>query len=476
MTTPPGTPDLSTPAARRIGDWVAGLRRADIPKPVAEVALSCIVDTLGVALAGAGSEAGVLAADVARDTYAPGPAPLLAGGRLGMEGAAFANAAAAHALDFDDNSYAGFVHGSAVVVPAALAATGMAGGTGSDLLTSVVAGAEAQYALAEAVGNGVYHAGWWTTALFGTVGAAAAAAKALGLDGRSAADAVAFALCGTGGLRACFGTGAKPLLAAQAAANGVRAARLAARGLTVPHGVVEDPRGFARLVAENRFDPAALDSLGGRWRLLDPGIDTKLYPVCLSAHAAMDAVRDLMAERRLTAGDIAAVHCRVPPVVAANQTYDRPATAGEARISQHLAVACVMLHGTLTLEHLSRTTLADPVLAALIGRIAMEADPAWNADADRARLAPEGAEVTVETVAGERITRFCPSARGTVARPLSAAEHAAKFKGCAAHAIGPAGAENLHLRLQGLELETDLPSLLHLCTMPAIHDPDEKPS
>lgn len=476
MTTPPDTPALPTPAARRIGDWVAGLRRADIPEPVAAVALSCIVDTLGVALAGAGTEAAVLAADVARDTYTPGPAPLLAGGRLCMEGAAFANVAAAHALDFDDNSYAGFVHGSAVVVPTALAATGMAGGTGSDLLTAVVAGAEAQYALAEAVGNGVYHAGWWTTALFGTVGAAAATAKALGLDGRSAADAVAFALCGTGGLRACFGTGAKPLLAAQAAANGVRAARLAARGLTVPHGVVEDPRGFARLVAEDRFDPAALESLKQRWRLLDPGIDTKLYPVCLSAHAAMDALRDLMAERRLGAADIASVHCRVPPVVAANLTYERPATAGEARFSLHFAVACVMLHGTLTLEHLSRTMLTDPAIGAVIGRVSMTADPDWDADADRTRLAPEGAEVTVETVAGERITRFCPSARGTVARPLSAAEHAAKFKSCAARAVGTEGAEQLHLKLQSLELEADLSSLLQLCTMPTIHDPDEKRS
>ncbi|MBY6266285.1 MmgE/PrpD family protein, partial [Azospirillum sp. 412522] len=214
MTLPPD--DVPSPAAavRRIGDWVAGLRRSDIPEPAAAVALDCIVDTLGVALAGTGEAAARLAAEEARASHATGPSRLLAGGRLCAEGAAFANVAAAHALDFDDNSYAGFVHGSAIVVPAALAMVEAAGGTGSDLLTAVTAGAEAQYALAEAVGNGVYHDGWWTTALFGTVGAAASAAKALGLDGRAAADAIAFALCGTGGLRACFGTGAKPLLAA----------------------------------------------------------------------------------------------------------------------------------------------------------------------------------------------------------------------------------------------------------------------
>ncbi|WP_434625065.1 MmgE/PrpD family protein [Azospirillum sp. B2RO_4] len=459
MTLPPDDLPATATAARQIGDWVAGLRRSDVPEAASAVALDCIVDTLGVALAGTGEAAARLAADEARESYAAGPSRLLTGGRLCAEGAAFANVAAAHALDFDDNSYAGFVHGSAVVVPTALAMVEAADGTGSDLLTAVVAGAEAQYALAEAVGNGVYHAGWWTTALFGTVGAAATAAKALGLDGRTAADAIAFALCGTGGLRACFGTGAKPLLAAQAAANGVRAARLAARGLTVPHAVVEDPRGFARLIAAGRFDPTALDALGQRWRLLAPGIDTKLYPVCLSAHAAIDAVRDLMAERGLTAGDIRTIHCRVPPVVAANLTYDRPETSGEARFSLPFAVACAMLHGTLALEHLNEAALADPVLRHAIGRVHMMADPAWNADPDRARTAPEGAEVSIETTSGERFVRFCASARGTVARPLSAAEHSAKFLTCAARAVGPIGAERLHRKLRRLEAESDLSRL-----------------
>ncbi|KAA0587497.1 MmgE/PrpD family protein (plasmid) [Azospirillum oryzae] len=461
MTPPPD--DLPSPAAaRQIGDWVAGLQRSNVPEPTAAVALDCIVDTLGVALAGTKEAATRLAADEALESYAAGPSRLLIGGRLCAEGAAFANVAAAHALDFDDNSYAGFVHGSAVVVPTALAMVEAAGGTGSDLLTAVVAGAEAQYALAEAVGNGVYHDGWWTTALFGTVGAAAASAKALGLNGRVAADAIAFALCGTGGLRACFGTGAKPLLAAQAAANGVRAARLAARGLTVPHAVVEDPRGFARLIAASNFDPTTLDALGQRWRLLDPGIDTKLYPVCLSAHAAIDAVRDLMAERGLAPSDIRTVNCRVPPVVAANLTYDRPMTSGEARFSLPFAVACAMLHGTLTLDHLDEATLADPVMREAIDRVCMTADPEWNADPGRARTAPEGAEVGIETTSGERFVRFCPSARGTVARPLSAVEHAAKFLTCAALAVGQDGAERLHRKLRRLEAESDLSRLFDL--------------
>lgn len=456
----PTTQPTTQPAARLIGHWLAGLERAGIPDDVASAARACIIDTLGVALAGVGTDTARLARGEALDIHAAGPSTLLGGGRLCAEGAAFANTAAAHALDFDDNSYAGFVHGSAVVVPTALAAVEAAGGTGADLLTAVVAGAEAEYALAVALGNGVYEAGWWTTALFGVVGAAATAAKAFRLDGDRAADAVAFALCGAGGMRACFGTGAKPLLAAQAAANGLRAARLAKRGGAVPHIVVEDPRGFARLVAQGRFDPTALAALGRRWHLLDPGIDTKAYPVCLSSHAAADAVRDLMTEHRLPPSDITAVRCVVPPLVAANLTYDRPATPGEARFSLPFAVACVMLHGDLTLDHLTTATLADPHLHAAMERVSMRPDPGWNADPDRARLAPEGADVTVETATGRTFRRFCASARGTVARPLSAQEHAGKFHDCAGRAMGPEAAARLHRKLLDIDALPRLDGLL----------------
>ncbi|NUB13092.1 MmgE/PrpD family protein, partial [Azospirillum brasilense] len=238
------------------------------------------------------------------------------------------------------------------------------------------------------------------------------------------------------------------------------AGRLAKCGGAVPHRLVADPGGFTRRVAQGPFDPTALKALGRRWHLLDPGIDTKAYPVCLSSHAAADAVRDLMTEHRLPPSDITAVRCVVPPLVAANLTYDRPATPGEARFSLPFAVACVMLHGDLTLDHLTTATLADPHLHAAMERVSMRPDPGWNADPDRARLAPEGADVTVETATGRTFRRFCASARGTVARPLSAQEHAGKFHDCAGRAMGPEAAARLHRKLLDIDALPRLDGLL----------------
>lgn len=451
----PSVPSATTVA----GHWLAGLKAIDIPQAVRDVALNCVIDTIGVSLAAHDSQSLALARAEALELYAPGPSRLFGGGSLTPEGAAFVNVAASHALDFDDNSYAGIVHGSAVLVPAALAVAQSVDASGEDLLTALVAGAEIEYALAVAVTNEIYEAGWWTTAVFGSVGAAAVSAKLLGLDGDAAANALAFALCGSGGLRACFGTAAKPVLAGQAAANGVRAARLAARGLTVPHGVIEDHRGFARLLAQGRFDVSVIKALGRHWYSLKPGVDTKPYPVCLASHAALDGLRDLMDKHGLTNDDIQSVHTQVPPVVAANLTYDRPTTAGEARFSMPFSIACGLIDGNLTLDHLTDERVRDAHLQETMAKVTMQSDPDWNANPAHADAVPEAAYVTVKTLDGRVFHRFAPCGRGMVARPFSATEHRAKFIDCAARAIGPLKASALHAQLLTL---ADLSSLTAL--------------
>ena len=74
-------------------------------------------------------------------------------------GAAFVNGASAHSLEFDDNCYAGVVHGSAVVFPAVLAFAQHKALSGLDLLKSFVVGLEIEFAVAKAFSNSVYDKG-----------------------------------------------------------------------------------------------------------------------------------------------------------------------------------------------------------------------------------------------------------------------------------------------------------------------------
>ena len=66
-----------------------------------------------------------------------------------------------------------------------------------------------------------YQRGWHCTSTLGTIGAAAAASRLLGLDAAAAAHALAIAASAASGLKENFGTMVKPLHAGLAARNGV---------------------------------------------------------------------------------------------------------------------------------------------------------------------------------------------------------------------------------------------------------------
>jgi 2-methylcitrate dehydratase PrpD len=164
-------------AVRRLAGWACALELADIPETVRHAAGNALVDTVAVAIAGSRTAVATRARRIAHAAYGGGQASLLgAEETLNAPGAALANGAAAHALDFDDNCYAGFVHGSAVIMPAVLATAEAEGASGADLLTAFVAGCEAEFAAGAAATATLYEKGWWTTGVLGPVGASIAAA------------------------------------------------------------------------------------------------------------------------------------------------------------------------------------------------------------------------------------------------------------------------------------------------------------
>lgn len=448
-----------TTTAEQLGTWVAHLALDDVPENVRAAARSCLVDTIGVALAGTRTEVAAIARSVAAAAHGPGLATALGvADGVTAPAAALVNGAAAHALDYDDNCYAGYVHGSAVVLPAVLGAAETAGASGAECLLAFIAGVEAEYAVGAAVSPSLYEKGWWNTAVLGPIGAAAGAARAMSLDARQTTQAIALATAGTGGQKSCFGTHGKPLLCGRAAEFGVIAALMAARGAHGPATAFEDQRGFARLFNAGTFDWSCIDRLGKQWSLLSPGIDFKRFPVCYSSPAAADGLLAVMAEQGLSAADIAHVLCETSPIVIANLAYDRPTKPHEAQFSMHFALACVMLNGDITLDHLRESVLAEPGLRAAMAKVEMKLSPRWAEDPTLVHTAPEGAFLTVTATDGRTFERFSPVGRGTAGMPLSEAEIDAKFMACARTALSLDQGQALLARLRRIE------------TLPAIGD------
>ncbi len=434
----------------RLARAACGMGAAGIPEAVREVARACVIDTLGVTLAGTATPVARRFRAVAGAQFAPG-ASQVAGSDAGLcaPGAAAANAVAAHALDFDDNCYAGVVHGSAVIVPAALAAAQATGASGAALLDAVVVASEVQYALGAGLTMSLYDRGWWTSCLLGPVGSGVATARLLGLDVARTEAAIALAIGGAGGMKATFGSDAKACLLGLASAGGVTAALMAQAGLSGPVDVVEHPRGLAALFNCGTFEPQALDRLGHDWYLLRPGIDVKRIPVCLSAHAAVDAFETLLRDHAIAPGTIEAVVCDVPELVRANLAHDRPATVQQAQFSLPFALAAAALRGGIGLRELQPDVLADPALHAFMAKVSMHTGPMWD-DALR-REAPEGAEVTLKLGDGRELRAFQALPRGSASRPLSRDELEGKFLACAAEVMSEEPARHLLSRLHRLE-------------------------
>jgi 2-methylcitrate dehydratase PrpD len=195
------------PITRELARGACKLEFADIPAEAREVARHGLLDTLGCAVAGATEELVDVLVDELVRSEGSGAARLL--GRIecaSARTAALVNGAAAHALDYDDTHMRMSGHPSVPVLPALLALAESQTLTGAELVTAYIAGVETEARAGALMNPRHYSAGFHATGTLGTLGAAAACARALALDEERASHALALAATQAAGLKASFGT------------------------------------------------------------------------------------------------------------------------------------------------------------------------------------------------------------------------------------------------------------------------------
>src|SRR5262249_39877566 len=220
-------------ATAHLAEFVTKSRWEDCPAEAVEAARRAVVACLGVMLAARGEPAARIVPEVAR-AEAGSPLATVVGTslRTGAVWAALANGTAAHALDFDDTNFAMMGHPSAPVLAAALAAGELALADGRALVPAFLPGFEVETTMAPGVNPPHYEKGFHATGTLGTMGAAAAASRLLGLDAEQTRASLSLAASQASGLKENFGTMTKPFHAGHAARSGVLAALLARDGFT----------------------------------------------------------------------------------------------------------------------------------------------------------------------------------------------------------------------------------------------------
>ena len=201
-------------------------------------------------------------------------------------------------------------HPAAVVFPPVLAVAQALGRSGRDALVAAVAGYEVGIRVGEFLGRSHYKI-FHTTGTAGTLAAAAATGRLLGLSPAAMLDAFGSAGTQAAGLWEFLRDAAdsKQLHTARAAANGIAAAYLAQEGFTGARHILEGPQGMAAGMSSDA-DPARLtDRLGTRWALAETSF--KFHASCRHTHPAADALQQVLREHKLAEGDIERVVAHV---------------------------------------------------------------------------------------------------------------------------------------------------------------------
>jgi 2-methylcitrate dehydratase PrpD len=445
----------------RLAAYATGESFSRLPDETVRAARRAILDTLGVMLAGAGEDTAVRARALiahrrGRDEATIAGTPL----RASIEDAALVNGIAAHALDYDDLNASLSGHPSVPVLPAALALAERERASGQALLTAFVVGVEIEAKLGRALNPAHYETGWHATSTLGGFGAAAAAAKLLGLSLAQTVNALAIAASMASGVKANFGTDCKPLHVGHAARCGLEAALLASAGFTGNPRALEHRHGFgATYGGGSAAWDLATASLGAPHDLADPGIGVKRFPACASTHQALDATLDLIEMHAIDPAAIAAVECGVSYSVPNQLIYDRADTGLQGKFSMPYCVSVALLDRTVGLAQFADERVRRADVQALMPRVRMFVHPEQTT---RESLPKRFSEVTVTLKDGRRFERRVDRAKGQPLNPLTEAELETKFRDCAALALPAARVDSLLAAIRGLETVPEVSAIAGL--------------
>lgn len=427
--------------ALEYGNWCVEQFRDGLGEEVLGGAKRCVLDVTGCAIAGSQMDAYVRFRGFALSAY----------GRQSPVELAYLASSSAHLLDFDDTSYSGILHGSAAVWPAVLAAGLDTGLNGYELLSAFTVGVELTYLLGEGLGTDMYdQSAWWNSAVLGVVGAAAGSATAMGLRAGEVAEAIRMAAATAGCTRSVFGVEGKPHTLGTTSAEGVQHAMAARSGIKGGVGAIEGAQGYIEAFNAGRCATDLTPSPTGAYRILNPGIFFKKYPICSAAHAAADAVGALMAEHDIASEDIGRVRCNVPRLVLRSLIINYPATPAEAQISMPFALACKAVDGEIGLQHLRNLDEVLSRVSDMMARITMGISEGPEAGHDE-HAGPEWATVEIELQDGTMYDRFVGYPAGTPNNPLSDAQLVAKFVEIVSPVYGNGRAQTIASSIMSLE-------------------------
>jgi 2-methylcitrate dehydratase PrpD len=413
--------------AHELARYSADTTLAEIPAAVRREALRSVLNWAGCALGGSRHPA-VERALAALLPFSAGPQCTLLGRteRVDALHAALLNGMSAHVLDFDDTHLRTLLHPSVPVASALLALAERRTMSGGEFLASFVVGVEIECRIANAVWF-AHNAHWYITGTAGVFGAAAAAARALGLDAAQITHALGLACAQSAGTREMAGTMAKSFIHGRAAQNGLLAALLAQQGFTAAETSLEGPHGFAQVLAPERDLDAITAGLGSTYEILSNSY--KPYACGVVAHPVIDACIQLRTKHKLSGTDVESIGLTVNPRALELTGIKSPPNGLKSKWSIYHSAAVALVDGAAGEHQYTDERVNDPEVRRLRESTTAIADPLLKEISARVVVTLKNG--TVHTQPVKRVT-------GSAENPMSDAELEAKVTGLAQGVLSPA--------------------------------------
>jgi len=412
--------------------YATTLRYGDLGAPAVQAAKRRLIDSLGCAIGGHGSEPAAIARRLAPVWGGVPSARLLGDGRATTpEAAAFANSVMIRFLDANDTYIARGSGHPSDMLGAVLAAAEAAGASGQDLLLGTVIGYEVFGALADQV---PLRDRGWDQSVFVAPASAAAAGFLLGLSTAQVADAIAIAVTAsvaTRQTRAGELAMWKGCATAVAAKAGLFAAQLAKEGMTGPTAAFEGRHGLAEQVT----GPFEIGALGGAGRpFAVERANFKFFAAEYHAQAPLAMALRLREKVRLE--DIDGIDVQIYAMahseIGSEPAKWDPQTRETADHSLPYMLAIALRDGRITPASFEPERYLDPSLRPVMNRIRVVESPEFTQ-----RFPQElRSQIDVTTRSGQRFIERAEYPKGHARNPMTDADVESKFRDLAGDALG----------------------------------------
>ena len=376
-----------------------------------------LADTLGAIVAGSAEpELRALAGK-----QGPGSAAQLIGlgRRASADVAALVNGTAGTFLEMDEGNRFSRGHPAVHVIPAALALSEERGASAAVFLSALVTGYEvgSRLGAASALRGAMHPHGTW-----GTVGAAAAAARVAGLDSQAMREVInisASLTTATSKQTMLEGGLVRNVYAGLSNRHGLLALQLADCGFTGESDGLSSL--FGKIISE-RFDTGALvTGLGTDWHLMRNYF--KLHSCCRYNHGTLDAIDQLAARAPLPAIEQIA-RIEIDTYGLAAELQDKaPRNTLAAKFSVPFAVATRLVNDSSALSSFTWDAVRDPRVLALAQKVEVREDPAMS----RRLPLERPARLVITLTNGQQLVGEAGVNRGDDASPYTRDELRLKF-------------------------------------------------